>query len=587
MIIPLFLSLFLLLAGGGWASNQALLIGIDEYQSSAINALSGATGDAKSLAQTLKEVGTFKPEDVHLLTSDGAEKPSKANILATLGKLIQKIQPGETLFLSYSGHGVSMDGVSYLVTWDTDPRSPASIKETAVASGELKDVLSRLSDIADVSLVEVFDMCRNDPRGADRGVTVGQASFSKPLTKQQARDLVIVNDDSSAKDNELPKQTMTLFSCSTNERSWEDPNLGRGYFSYYMERGLRGCAADSTGAVRLHNLLSYMDESLPQAVQKAIHQKQSPNWMFNGSQMMNLVLAQPSEKEESCARSFPAPRQDKEYAPRIMVVIPEKLLGNPNNTAPVAESELSGLLKDAGMNVIKAPNLNDLRNSNELNRLIQNPTTDLVKEIGKSNNFDILVTGESNAERGDDQLDLRSAQGQVTLTAFYADTGEVLSTNPGEPQGGAGLTAEAAGRTAIKNALENISDDFITELKNGIAEHAGDLQLQISNISSMDQYNRLENAVNRMQGVEGIHPLQFDALDGVATIEVRYYYPLSDLANGLSKIKDPGLVITSTSGRTIQAQVKQETMISPSHTAVPVKPRSVPKSPAKRPTKKP
>ena len=65
-----------------YGDNHALVIGIDEYQDrNNINPLGAAAKDAKDSLRTLTEVAEFPKANVRLLTSDGENKPTGANIV--------------------------------------------------------------------------------------------------------------------------------------------------------------------------------------------------------------------------------------------------------------------------------------------------------------------------------------------------------------------------------------------------------------------------------------------------------------------------------------------------------------------------
>ena len=273
------------------ADNHALLIGVDEYQDrNNINPLSAAARDAKELARTLIDVADFPAANVRLLTSDGENKPTGANIVFELGQLIKSVKSGDTVFIAFSGHGVESetDEVTYLLPYDADARSEATLARTGVSTAELFKQIKRLPARA---VLFALDMCRSDPKKGARDVTA-----SNRLGKRQAENFrtLVIQAAQGAPDAggaDRPRLLVTLFACSPGQRSWEWGVKQRGYFSYFLEQGLRSGAADGSGVVRLPNLISYVEKAVSGAVQREIGQDQMPAKLEVGTGAQELVLA--------------------------------------------------------------------------------------------------------------------------------------------------------------------------------------------------------------------------------------------------------------------------------------------------------
>ena len=265
------------------ADNYALLIGIDQYQQSdAVNGLAGASNDAKGLAQTLEQVSGFPADHVRVLTSDADPRPTGANITFELDQLSGRAKPGDLVFVLFSGHGIEMDGKTYLVPWDADARTESTLKRTSLPE---EDVRGQLAQISARGLILAFDMCRSDPRKGSK--TVQQDN----LMGRQAKDLV-VTPVSAAGDAPGPRAVVTLFSCSEGERSWEWRDKERGFFSYFLEQGLRHDAADAKGVVRVSSLVTYLEKSVSDAVRREQGHDQRPYSIVEGTGAQDLVLAQ-------------------------------------------------------------------------------------------------------------------------------------------------------------------------------------------------------------------------------------------------------------------------------------------------------
>lgn len=275
------LAVTLLFAGAPCrADSHALVIGIDDYkQAERITPLGGATNDAQALAKALREVAAVPAANVRTLVSNAEPEPTQVNILAELDRLAQRVKPGDTAWVCFSGHGIEIDGTSYIVPWDADAHTEETLRDSALPTAVLRDHLAR---IPAKTLILSFDMCRTDPRKGSRDL-----GGNNLLGANQARDLVLV----PAKDASGPQDIVTLYACSEGERSWEWHDKHRGFFSWYLEQGLRHDAADNQGVVRVSNLVSYVKKAVYGAVKREEGEAQTPFPAVEGKDAPNVILA--------------------------------------------------------------------------------------------------------------------------------------------------------------------------------------------------------------------------------------------------------------------------------------------------------
>ena len=71
-------------------------------------------------------------------------------------------------------------------------------------------------------------------------------------------------------ENKLPQVAATLFSCEYEQRAYEWPGENRGFFTYFVEKGLKGQAADEDGRVTLSSLVTYLRREVPEQVKRVI-----------------------------------------------------------------------------------------------------------------------------------------------------------------------------------------------------------------------------------------------------------------------------------------------------------------------------
>ncbi|MGE3318884.1 MAG: caspase family protein [Candidatus Berkiella sp.] len=108
-----------------------LIVGIN-YYNDPLNKLNGCINDMKDYEAQLLKYGV-PTENIVRISDDPARNdiyPSKANIMAEVAKLQAKIKPGDTVFISYSGHGTNTRDVGKN---ETDGKAEA----TYTADGKL------------------------------------------------------------------------------------------------------------------------------------------------------------------------------------------------------------------------------------------------------------------------------------------------------------------------------------------------------------------------------------------------------------------------------------------------------------------
>ena len=99
---------------GGMAHAQsrlAFVVGNDAYRN--VNPLQKAVNDARAVGRSLQQLGFRVTLGENLGWRDYVEKFSVFE---------NSIQPGDTAFLFYSGHGVEIDGANFLIPVDIGVR---------------------------------------------------------------------------------------------------------------------------------------------------------------------------------------------------------------------------------------------------------------------------------------------------------------------------------------------------------------------------------------------------------------------------------------------------------------------------------
>jgi uncharacterized caspase-like protein len=199
----------------------AVLIGVNEYAE--LDNLQFCTKDAQALAEQLTEVG-FPEENVFLVTDgsrDVKNLPTKSNIEARIRNVLAVAEPDDLVLVSFSGHGMHLDGKTYLCPTGARVDSPAG---TMI---DLSTIYGNLDRSKAARKLLWVDACRNDPRPAGSRSATSHAKSVEGLVESLRVP---------------PKGTLTLASCAADQISWEEDQFGHGVFMHFLMEGLAGKA---------------------------------------------------------------------------------------------------------------------------------------------------------------------------------------------------------------------------------------------------------------------------------------------------------------------------------------------------------
>ncbi|NUQ64835.1 MAG: SUMF1/EgtB/PvdO family nonheme iron enzyme [Pirellulales bacterium] len=248
----------------------ALLIGVDDYAEVADLKYCGR--DVRGLQQRLLGAG-FADDHVILLEDQARDRrylPFKSNIDTQLEILLGKLTPdgrrlaqaglageGDLVVVAFSGHGVFLDGISYLCPTDARLERPDSLVSV--------DRLFKLLEASPAGMrLVLIDACRNDPRpGGVRAV--GQEDPTRGFAGALEQP---------------PHGVVVLSSCDKSQVSVEDPDFGHGVFMNFVLQGLAGAADRDEGnrdqQVSLLELYRYAHAKTKAHVARARNLLQTP-----------------------------------------------------------------------------------------------------------------------------------------------------------------------------------------------------------------------------------------------------------------------------------------------------------------------
>ena len=146
------------------ARRVALVIGNNDYKN--VPKLQKAVNDARTMAETLKQLG---------FAVMVAENQNRQAFSETLLAFDQAVEPGDTAFFFYAGHGFEIAGQNFLLPTDVPAASEGQEELVRDASVLADRIIERLQNRRVRTAILVFDACRNNPfeRAGTRGIAGG------------------------------------------------------------------------------------------------------------------------------------------------------------------------------------------------------------------------------------------------------------------------------------------------------------------------------------------------------------------------------------------------------------------------------
>jgi uncharacterized caspase-like protein len=142
----------------------ALVVGNNDYRN--VPKLQKAVNDARTMGDTLKQLG---------FSVMVAENQTRAAFSQTLLAFDKAVEPGDTAFFFYAGHGFEIAGQNFLLPTDV-PAATEGQEELVRDASILADrIIERLQNKKARTAILVFDACRNNPfeRSGTRAVAGG------------------------------------------------------------------------------------------------------------------------------------------------------------------------------------------------------------------------------------------------------------------------------------------------------------------------------------------------------------------------------------------------------------------------------
>jgi Caspase domain len=253
----------------------AIVVGVGTFKDSRVRPLTLATKDARDLSTliTNPEIGRFRRENVRVLLDGQA---TLQNIRTAIGWVRERADRNDLLLLYFASHGspreVDPNGVSYILTNDSDTTDMATLYGTSLQMIDLVENISR--DIRAARVVLVLDTC-----------------YSGDATISHHRGLKIVRDPTTSYSVAL-KRLMTVpgravvASSQADEQSMESAQRQNGYFTHFLLEGLR----KPPGGGTLEELFGFVRERVSATVRAELGKEQNPV-LSSGPHANEIVLS--------------------------------------------------------------------------------------------------------------------------------------------------------------------------------------------------------------------------------------------------------------------------------------------------------
>ncbi len=272
-------------------NRYALLVGVKQYDPTELNNLQYAEDDVVSLAKVLEESG-YRKENIMLMTQvDGAKNaralPLASNIQTELELILKGRTKDDVVLVAFAGHGVQFSGE------DENFFCPLGTKLTDRKTMVSLQAVSKTLESSEAGLkLMLVDACRNDPQTSN--------SRSRPEVKLNSSTRPPADPPSGG--------VAAFYSCSEQQKAYEDGDLKHGVFFHFVIAGLRGGAVrQGSSDIFLGDLERYVNEGVEPFVRSKLGKSQLPQLITKLRGAQQPLVSYPKEQapsNENALKSF-------------------------------------------------------------------------------------------------------------------------------------------------------------------------------------------------------------------------------------------------------------------------------------------
>jgi hypothetical protein len=215
---------------------HVLAIALERHQDAAIAPVEYAGNDVRAFLEAWQALGAQPADCIRLVDESATKEAIKSSVKA----LLRSVGVNDTVVLFFVGHGVASDGVSQLITFDSQT---GDLVRTSLSMTSLLEPLERIKCERRL----VFIDARREGLASDNAENFAEAEL---LHFAENAD-----------------QGVAFTSCRPAESSWSSNTLQHGIWSHAMIAALSGgakSAVDEHGCITCDSLGDYLATGVPQ-----------------------------------------------------------------------------------------------------------------------------------------------------------------------------------------------------------------------------------------------------------------------------------------------------------------------------------
>jgi hypothetical protein len=284
------------------AAQFGMVVGVDDYRHfqpfpapiGELSDLEGAVNDAELIARSMRGAGIKLPDDRLLI--DG--KATVANFLAGWNNMTTTAKPGDTIIVSFSGHGgqekevsepfdEKTDGLDETIMFhEFDPENP---RIGRLSDDQLRELLSQA---AAFNVIWVMDSCHSagltrNVKTSHMGLTRSGGEWDIPLDPIEGEILAASGDD----DGDVLQHVTQILATASEDRLVTETRFegkAHGALSWFFAQALSGAAdLDKNGSVTRGELSGFLEDR----VFTHMNQTQQPRILPRGDSKKAFTLA--------------------------------------------------------------------------------------------------------------------------------------------------------------------------------------------------------------------------------------------------------------------------------------------------------
>jgi uncharacterized caspase-like protein len=242
-------------------NDWAIVVGINEYEQHPERKLHYAVNDAQAMQEFLRDHAGFPENKIVLCLGESQYQgkstyPTASNLAVLLDRKLHPNQIGQAdrFWFFFSGHGLSTEGIDYLITCESYAEDTQFKFMLPV-----HQVIASLRQHKQADVVLILDNCREQ---------VGAKNLAIRSLSEESLELAQRND------------IVTIYSCEYGQFSYELAEQQRGAFTYALLEGLR----EHTLPIPLENYVQRRVAVLNK------HNRQTPKIALNSSRRGQFPL---------------------------------------------------------------------------------------------------------------------------------------------------------------------------------------------------------------------------------------------------------------------------------------------------------